>query len=148
MHRATLLVGLLVVFAGVVLIATHGVVLGINIPQAVGLPCSGGGNQTFCPGFASFSVGGVVLLAGLPMVLRGLTAPDPAAMMQRGMMGGGFPPEILAQMMAAQRAQAPVASTSTPASTAPVRYCPACGQSNIAAAAFCNRCGKPMPPAT
>ena len=158
MHRATFILGVLVCAAGAVLIATHGVVLGINVPEAVGFPCSGGGNQTFCPGFSGFSIGGVVLLAGLPMVVRGLTAPDPAQMMKgMGMMGGmgsdggtggGIPPAVVAQMLAAQRAQASVPASGAPVAPAGSRFCPACGQANAPTAGFCNRCGKPMPPPT
>jgi len=63
-------------------------------------------------------------------------------------MGGGMPPEVLAQILAAQRGQVPGPASPGPSSTTPVRYCPACGQSNVAVAAFCHRCGKPMPPPT
>ena len=144
-----LIVGVVIALAGLVLIVTHGVVFGVNIPQSLGLPCSGGENQTFCPGFASYSIGTVVLLAGLPIALRGLTMPaTPAFGAAPG--GAAMNPEMLAAMMAATRNLPPGSGAAAPSPGAPgtQRYCPACGQANVATAAFCNRCGKPMPPPT
>ena len=144
-----LIVGAVIVLAGLVLIVTHGVVFGVNIPQSLGLPCSGGENQTFCPGFASYSIGTIVLLAGLPIALRGLTTSATPAF-GAGPGGSAMNPEMMAAMMAATRNLPPASAggTPTPGAPGPQRYCPACGQPNAASAAFCNRCGKPMPPPT
>ncbi len=144
-----LIVGVVLSLAGLVLIVTHGVVLGVNIPQALGLPCSGDTNQTFCPGFVGYGIGTVVLLAGLPIVLRGLTTSSTPAF-GGGMGGLQTSPEVMAAIMAASRSSSPTGGTPVPTASGPAgqRFCPACGQSNIASAGFCNRCGKPMPSPT
>ncbi len=144
-----LIVGIVVALAGLVLIVTHGVVLGVNIPQTLGLPCTGDSNQTFCPGFVGYGIGTIVLLAGLPIVLRGLTTSAMPAF------GGGsgssqMSPEMLAAMLAASRnpPKAGGSAATGPGAQGSSRYCPVCGTANIASAGFCNRCGKPMPPPT
>lgn len=142
-----LVVGGVVALGGLVLIVAHGVVFGTNIPQALGIPCSGGTNQTFCPGFASYSIGTVVLLAGLPLVLRGLTTSASPAF-GGSSSAGSVNPETLAALLAASRTAPPPAGGAPTPATGGVRFCTACGQSNIPSASFCNRCGKPMPAAT
>ena len=149
MRAEILAVGVLVCLAGVVLLATQGVILGVNIPKALGLPCvSGGNDSTPCPGFPSYSVGTIVFLAGLPILRQGLmtpatpTMPSFPAMPMTGA-AGGMTPEQVAALMASSRAR-PVAPSGGEAPGR--RYCPACGLANASEAAFCNRCGKPMPP--
>ncbi len=136
MRYDVLIVGVLVCLVGLVLVVTHGVVFGYNIPQTLGLPCSEGSNQTFCPGFVGYGIGTVVLLAGLPMVLRGLTTPA----MPTGLGGVPMPSGPYASMPGAGAAAGP-----SPPGGGERRYCPACGTPNPPSSAYCNRCGKPMP---
>jgi hypothetical protein len=146
MRIPEVVLGSLMVLAGVFLIFTHGNVLGTNIPSALGLPCSSG-NTSFCPGFTGYSIGTIVLIAGFPILLQGLLAPS----MPRGLAAagesGGLPPEVSAMLAAATQRMQILAPPTTPSTGAKpgVRFCPSCGQQNVAAAPFCNGCGKPMP---
>jgi hypothetical protein len=162
MHKSTAILGALIAVGGIVLVATHGTIGGVNILKPLGIPClsgSSGNNTTYCSAFGGYSVGTIVLLAGGSMLIRGLTASSPP---QLPAMGAGMSPELMAAMMAARTGgfappgSVPPTPTSTstaptPAtavSATPIRYCPSCGQRNELEAAFCQKCGRPMPPPT
>jgi drug/metabolite transporter (DMT)-like permease len=146
MHLTTVILGVLIALAGVFLIITHGNIGGTNIPSAVGIPCAGG-NSSACPGFGGYSIGGIVLIAGLPILLRGLMSPSLARTGSDTGQGMGVPPQLLAAMtgLTPGRPFPPTPTGLPPPAEGTVRYCVSCGQPNPLVSAFCNKCGKPMP---
>ncbi len=138
MHVARVVIGGIIVAVGLALIVGHGTLLGINAGSIAGSACPMVNGTSFCP-YTGTAVGLVVLLFGLPFLIQGLVAPSQASI-ARSMglpgMGAMLPPGMAP----------PSSGSETPGG--PARFCPACGTRNAANAAFCNKCGKPMPPPT
>jgi hypothetical protein len=143
---ALILVGLAIVGGGVILVATHGVVAGVNLPSALGLPCQTPSNSTECLGFGGYSVGTIVVIFGFGLAAQGLRTPSVPKI--SGGVGPtvGMPPEAFAAIAAFHARTAATMPAAPPGPVDGVRYCPACGRPNANDARFCQRCGKTMPP--
>jgi hypothetical protein len=147
MRLESLIVGVIVLGFGILLVATNGVVAGVNLPGLVGFPSCHGSSSSAnstspqCYGFAGFGVGTFVCLFGLGMVANGLRSPAGPKGFGRG--SATMPPEMEATLAQARQNMAAMgAAGAAPGS----RFCPECGRTNAADAKFCQGCGRTMPP--
>ena len=99
---------------------------------------------------AGLILGILFLLGGVYLFLTGLVASGiPRAVHTwrdlPGLIIPPSPPKALTPVPAASPpTESSPPSTSEPAS--PGKFCPACGEQNTRSAAFCKKCGKPLPP--
>lgn len=87
-----------------------------------------------------FLFGLVLLLIGVALLVSGVSARSDAERLQQQQQQTNF---LLQQQL---QLNAALAARGAPAPGSAERYCPYCGQGNLRAATFCQRCGKPLPP--
>ncbi|MCI4348729.1 MAG: zinc ribbon domain-containing protein [Thermoplasmata archaeon] len=141
-HTAAVLVGLAIVGVGLAIFATGGHLGPLDVGSLTSGVCGG----FPCP-YTSGAVGGIIVIAGLGYLVRGLTAPTtpsiPAMMagMPPWMAAGGMPP----QGMMREGSPPPTGQNPAPVASGgpdPTVFCSACGSRNKPDAAFCFKCGK------
>ncbi len=98
-----------------------------------------------------FILGIFFLLVGVLLLASGASARSDYERIQAQQVQTNYllQQQLQAQLQAnAMQAARPPAAASAAPGTAPLpeRYCPACGGGNSRSAAFCQRCGKPLPP--
>ncbi len=91
------------------------------------------------------------LLVGIVLIASGVSARGDAERMHRQQEQTNLLLQQQMQLTAMQAnrgAYLPTQAQPPPPPPAPAaeKYCPACGQGNARASAFCSRCGKPLPP--
>jgi ABC-type bacteriocin/lantibiotic exporter with double-glycine peptidase domain len=105
--------------------------------------------------FLLIIVGIIPLIIGIVLIASGVSARGDAERLQQQQAQTNMLLQQQLQMNAMQAsrqaapAQYPPAQQYAPAAPSGVqadRYCPACGTGNARAAAFCQKCGKPLPP--
>ncbi|HYK94116.1 MAG TPA: zinc-ribbon domain-containing protein [Thermoplasmata archaeon] len=138
MHLASVVVGAIIAVVGAVLGLTSGVIAGFNLLSLAG--CGSGSPCLY--GVGGTAIGGIVFVAGLGYLVRGLTQPAMPRM----------PPVVFPASMPMMGYSGPPMAGSTPSSSltaapgssaAPV-FCSACGTPNVSEATYCHRCGKPI----
>lgn len=105
--------------------------------------------------FLFILIGIIPLIIGIVLIASGASARGDAERMrqQQAQTNVLLQQQMQLNAMQANR-QAPAAAYAPAASYAPLaaaplsseRYCPVCGTGNARAAAFCQKCGKPLPP--
>ncbi len=98
-----------------------------------------------------FILGAILLIIGLVLIASGLSAREDTARLQQQQQQTNFllQQQLQLNQAMAARTAAPGYSPATPGYGAPSstaeRFCPYCGQGNLRAASFCQRCGRPLP---
>jgi hypothetical protein len=155
MRLESLIAGAVILALGIVLVATNGVLFGVNLPGLIGLPsCSsspGSQNTTsvsFGCGFYAPST--IVCLFGLGLIGNGFRGSSSYRPGRSSASGGEIPSDMLAAHLQYAQQNLAAMSAATAAQNAPVgsRFCPECGKANGADAKFCQGCGRTMPPPT
>lgn len=151
-HLSAVLVGLAICGVGLALFATGGHLGPLDVSQLTSGLCGG----FPCP-YTGGAIGGIVLIAGLGYLVRGLTAPTMPKMPvgfppMPGYFGAPMPPGAGYPVppsgpMTAGGPPSPPGPPATPSAGAPspgvpVIFCSTCGGRNLADAAFCSKCGK------
>jgi uncharacterized paraquat-inducible protein A len=102
-----------------------------------------------------FLVGIFFIIVGVVLLASGFSAREDAERMrqQQAQTNALLQQQMQLTAMQANRAAGaasypPTPQYGTPAPSAPSaeKYCPSCGAGNTRVAAFCQRCGKPLPP--
>lgn len=102
-----------------------------------------------------FLIGILPLIIGIALIAWGLDARRREAAEQRQQQSMAQQTAILQQMAATQAMQSHLQAAPLPQFAASQggtsyaeRFCPACGAGNLKVSTFCQKCGKPLPPAS
>ncbi len=101
------------------------------------------GGIVFLLTIIGFLFGVLLLIVGIVLIASGLSAREDTARIEQQQRQTNY---LLQQQIAMNAAHPTAYAPAAPIPTSAERYCPSCGQGNSRSAAFCQRCGKPLPP--
>ncbi|MGI0132634.1 MAG: hypothetical protein ACREDK_06035 [Thermoplasmata archaeon] len=130
-HRS---LGILLLVVGIILM-----VVGIGLAAYCGASFFG-----VCISYPDAGIGALSILIGIVLLIVGIVLA-----VMHGSMAPAVPVVYTAPqpfLPAVPAVMTPVPSAPSPAGSAAERYCASCGSGNTRVSAFCQKCGKPLPP--